>query len=303
MKKTAEIHTGAIIDNKDGFDIIECTQCGFKHVNPLPEHEVLERLYKEEYYSVEKPFSIKRQHEDEVWLNLQYSDRYDTFENQLVAEHRSLLDLGSGPGFFLKHGKERGWNVLGIEPSIQACQHARSLGVDVINDFFNPITASTLGQFDVIHASLVLEHIPNPIELLTLARTCLKPNGIMCITAPNDYNPFQQALVKSGEHLPWWVVPKHHLNYFTPKSLANLLNNIGMEVFLNETTFPMDMFLLMGDDYVGNDQLGRACHQKRMRFDLNLDKAGLNETKRAIYRALASLNIGREICIYARNIG
>jgi hypothetical protein len=40
--------------------------------------------------------------------------------------------------------------------------------------------------------------------------------------------------------------------------------------------------------------VGRACHNRRKRFDLSLEEAGLGETRRAFYRALASCGIGRE---------
>ena len=62
----------------------------------------------------------------------------------------------------------------------------------------------------------------------------------------------------------------------------------------------IDMFLLMGQNYVGNDSLGRKCHQMRMSFEQNLEKAGMGELKRDLYRKLASMGLGREIQIVAR---
>lgn len=70
--------------------------------------------------------------------------------------------------------------------------------------------------------------------------------------------------------------------------------------FLKETSFPIDMLLLMGDNYIGNEQLGRACHHKRVRFEASLANAGLNELKRKLYRSLAEINLGREVCIYGK---
>ena len=53
------------------------------------------------------------------------------------------------------------------------------LGVEVVEGFFNADTAPTLGRFDAVHLNNVLEHIPAPIELLTLARECLEPGGVI----------------------------------------------------------------------------------------------------------------------------
>ncbi len=293
-------HSGKLVENVKGFDIIECEQCGFRHVNPLPTEEELKDTYAHDYYKTEKPLSITRHNEDKDWLEIQYTDRYETFEEHFDGKRGAILDVGSGPGFFLKFGKERGWNVLGIEPSMQAAAHARSLGVDVVGDFLTPENAGEFGQFDAIHASLVLEHIPNPREFIDIIFCLTKPGGIICLTAPNDYNPFQKALKDADNYAPWWVEPTHHLNYFTPDSLSNLIERCGFDVVLKESTFPIDLFLLMGDNYVGDDTLGRTCHKKRVRFEQTLHKSGQNALKRELYQALAKLNLGREICVYAK---
>ena len=68
-----------------------------------------------------------------------------------------------------------------------------ALGVEVVEGFFNAETAPTLGSFDAVHLNNVLEHIPDPIELLILARECLEPGGILCVNVPNDFSPLQIA--------------------------------------------------------------------------------------------------------------
>jgi hypothetical protein len=65
-----------------------------------------------------------------------------------------------------------------------------------------------------------------------------------------------------------------------------------------ESSFPIDMFLLMGDNYIGEDAMGRLCHTKRKKMELNLEEAGLNEVKRDLYKCLAKIGLGREICMY-----
>lgn len=48
------------------------------------------------------------------------------FEKYLSKKQRRILDIGCGPGFFLKFGKERSWKTFGIEPSIKAALFAQS---------------------------------------------------------------------------------------------------------------------------------------------------------------------------------
>ncbi len=293
-------HSGELLDSAKGFEVIDCLCCGFKHVVPIPSPEELEEVYRHEYYTLEKPLYLERYTEDLSWWNLVYADRYQSFEELLPPERRRILDIGSGPGFFLKLGQQRGWEVLGIEPSARAAAHSRELGLEIIEDFFSEELAAKLAKFDVIHMSEVLEHISSPAEFLTLVRRQLAPGGVLCVVVPNDYSPFQHALRTVQNFQPWWVAPPHHLNFFDFDSLARLLTRCGFQVELQEATFPIDLFLLMGDNYVGDDSLGRSCHAKRKLFESNLAAAGLGALKRELYQSLAKLNIGREVCIYAR---
>ncbi|MFT7559301.1 MAG: 2-polyprenyl-3-methyl-5-hydroxy-6-metoxy-1,4-benzoquinol methylase [Flavobacteriales bacterium] len=295
------IHTGKIVDVVKDIDIIECEECGFRHINPLPTVEELIDTYKHDYYTKEKPLSLERYKEDEHWYQIQYADRYDTFEDHFnnTKQTRSILDVGSGAGLFLKSGMARGWETQGIEPSQQASKHSIDLGINTIVDFLTEDTLKQLKQYDAVHASLVVEHVPNAVELLSYIYRLTKPGGIICLTVPNDYNPLQAALVDVTGIKPWWIVPTHHMNYFTPTSFEKLIQRTGFKVVLKENTFPIDMFLLMGDNYIGNDSLGRQTHKRRIAFEKTLFDAGKNDLKRKIYRSLSELDLGREICIYA----
>jgi len=293
-------HSGPVIALANEFEVIECQRDGFKHIIPIPTAEELTQAYKHDYYSAEKPLYLERHREDLEWWNMVYAERYETLEAYLPTGHRRLLDVGSGPGFFLLHGKDRGWDVRGIEPSVQACEHSRGLGLEVSNEFLSEANASTFGKFNSINLSEVLEHIPDPASFLTLIHGMLEDEGLICITVPNDFNDLQRAAVSQQALGQWWVAPPHHINYFDHVSLAKLVQQCGYEVVYSEATFPIEMFLLMGDLYIGNDSLGRACHGKRKTFELNLQRAGYGDLKRKLYQKLAELNIGREVVLFAR---
>ncbi len=301
--KTWEQHTGALIDSANGFDIIVCRVCEFKHTIPIPTIEELGQVYRQEYYSVEKPDYIQRHREDLDWWNLVYSERYDTFEQILPSGRRRILDIGSGPGFFLLHGMKRGWKTVGMEPSLQAATHSRDLGLDVVEDFLTEQTAKKLGDgFDVVHLSEVLEHVPDPRRTISITRNLLSPGGLICVVVPNDYNPFQQVLREVCNYKPWWVAPPHHLNYFDADSLSRLLERYGFEIILREATFPIDIFLLMGENYVGDDALGRECHRKRVTFEKNLVNSELHNWKRKLYQTLANIGLGREVMLVGQKV-
>jgi hypothetical protein len=122
------------------------------------------------------------------------------------------------------------------------------------------------------------------------------------LVVPNDFNPLQEILRDHLGFKPWWVAPPHHLNYFSHESLKGLVQRMGFEVLHVESTFPIDMFLLMGQNYIGHDALGRQVHAMRKAFDQTLLDAGAVALRRKLYGAFADLNLGREIVLYARKV-
>lgn len=307
MSKKIEIkewqnHKGEVVVSDNGFDVIDCRLCGFKHIIHIPTVEELENIYKHDYYKEEKPLYLERYQEDIDWWNMVYTQRYETFEKNLSEQQRDILDIGSGPGFFLLNGKKRGWQVKGIEPSIKAMEHSRDLGLEVEHGFFSEQTALDLGTFDAINLGLVLEHITDPAGMLKLIHNQLNDDGIVCIVVPNDFNPFQLILRDHLDFKPWWVAPPHHINYFNFKSLTGLVERCGFEVVHKESTFPIDLFLLMGDNYIGNDEIGRKCHAKRMNFEKSMSLSGSDSLLENLYSDFAKQGIGREVVLYAKKI-
>jgi SAM-dependent methyltransferase len=290
-------HNGPRITHAKNHDIIECFECGFKHALPLPDPATLEREYRENYYADEKPTFIAHAGEDQTWFELAQNDRLEIFEKLLPPSRRSLLDIGCGPGFFLKTAMTRGWDAHGFEPSRQAAAHAQSLGATITEGFFGKETA--IGKFDAVNLTNVLEHVPDPVAILKAAMTLLDSGGILCAGVPNDFSPFQIAARSAMNTGDWWVAPPHHLNYFDFDSLDALLTRLGLKVAERTTSFPMEAFAMMGENYTSDPALGRACHNKRKKFDFAFEAAGLKETRRDFYRALAKLGIGREAVVIA----
>ncbi|MCC6290752.1 class I SAM-dependent methyltransferase [Candidatus Nomurabacteria bacterium] len=293
MKK----HSGEILDKKDGAKVIDCGLCGFAHVLPIPSDEKLKHFYEKEFYQHERPNYFKETKEDLSWWMSTYNNYYQLFE--LRTKGRKLLDIGSGPGHFLMCGKKRGWETTGIEPSTSAARYSQKRGLVTYNDFFNYDHVKNLGFFDVVHAAMVLEHVPHPTGFINDMKKMLKHNGLIAIFSPNDYNPLQTVLRTEHKFKPWWVVPRHHLNYFTVKSMAHLLQRLGFVIEDVLGTYPLETFLLAGKNYVGNHGVGRACHAKRKIFEMGLykkDPTLIND----LYRGLATVGLGREFLIIAR---
>lgn len=293
-------HHGRILECQGEYEVIECEECGFAHIIPFPEAESIETMYRDQYYGEMIPDYIERHTQDQDWWHLVHSGRLEAIEALLPDGGKKLLDIGSGPGLFLQVASEKGWKGVGFEPSTQAWQHSTQvLGMDVRQEFFTEHTDVGENEYNAVHMSDVLEHIKDPKALLQGVRKALCPGGVLCVAVPNDFNPIQTALREEGGVAPWWISAPDHINYFSFESLQHLLENAGFEVKKREASFPIDVFLLLGQNYIKDDSVGRRCHGWRMDLERQFAKLGMQEALSDVYQALAKHGLGRHVVMYA----
>ena len=293
-------HSGEVFGIKDEYSVIDCEKCGFKHVIPIPSEEFLNDYYTK-YFVKNRPGKFyKKMEQDVPWLQIMYSEKYDLFEKHLPKSRRSILDVGCGLGYFLKTGIDRGWQTFGVEASIESATYARKFGIEILNEYLNDSNYLKLGQYDVIHMHEVLEHLPNPIEMINVVKKMLNPGGFICIVSPNDFNPLQEAFIANYKYTKWWISPPEHINYFNFTSIRNLLTKQDFKIIEQTATFPLEIFLLMGDNYIGNSEIGKTIHKKRVNFESNLYNNGYENIRRDLYHKFSEMEIGREFCIIGK---
>jgi 2-polyprenyl-3-methyl-5-hydroxy-6-metoxy-1,4-benzoquinol methylase len=96
-----------------------------------------------------------------------------------------LLEIGCGSGAFLARMRTLGWNVFGVDPDPAAV----SWGQRVHNLDLTCGTWEQMGfpadSFDVITMNHVIEHVHDPVGLLTECQRILRPGGNVILTTPN----------------------------------------------------------------------------------------------------------------------
>ena len=289
--------------------MIDCRNCKFIHVIPIPSNQELNLFYNNEFYQKTKPNYIQDNEKEMNYLNSTFDEKLVTIEKLISSKSKRILDIGSGPGFFLRRAKRRGWDVIGVEPSPLACNYAKEQNIPTIQKFFHEVTPNEIGKFDAIHTFDVLEHVNDPIGVIEKAYSLLKRGGVIVVEVPNDFNPLQKLVQKELKKKEYWVTLSSdsknsgtlvHLNYFDFSTISNLLKRIGFKIIIKEATFPLEIFLLMGQDYIKNPKIGKKIHLGRIQFEKNFEKRKEVQLKRTIYQKLAEIGIGRTAIIYAK---
>jgi 2-polyprenyl-3-methyl-5-hydroxy-6-metoxy-1,4-benzoquinol methylase len=134
-----------------------------------------------------------------------------------------LLDVGAASGILLEQAGKLGFDGEGVEPSRSLAKSAQDAGFKVhLGIFPHP---AIKGSYDVITLIDVIEHVPNPIQLLKDIAAHLKPDGVGVLTTPDV-----QSLVARILGPRWWHFRVAHIGYFSRETMKRALAAAGLEI-------------------------------------------------------------------------
>ena len=210
---------------RDGHDIVSCPQCGTAFVAQDPSTIDFQALYGESYYTggsdavfadyVGQEAARRAHARRKLWLLRQFPPR--------LPRSGRLLDVGCAAGFFLAEAKAF-YDVQGVELSTWSSAYARDrLGLAVHTGTLQQ-AALPSAHFDIVTLWDVIEHVPDPVPLLTEAARVLKPGGRLVLTTGDWGSAYAQAR-QADWHL---MTPPWHLSFFTRASLTEAGQRAGL---------------------------------------------------------------------------
>jgi len=206
--------------------IVRCLKCGFKYVSPRPEEAAVLRAYSQESIGDELSFAHEYAGNGDVDGNYSWTGAYVLKRLFRRVPGGSFLDIGAGQGWAVCEALKSGMDAWGYEFGDQRAFESDPRLRDRI---FNTQAqlADTGKKFDVIYSSAVLEHVYDPLAFLHQWRPFLNPGGFFCVAAvPNVDSIFIRLKVDGWDG----NIPFHHLNYFCPRTLADLIRRADYEM-------------------------------------------------------------------------
>ena len=149
-----------------------------------------------------------------------------------VARGR-LLEIGPGAGGFAYLARRAGFDVETMEMDERTCVFMRDVvGVRSTQTSEPQIALGTAGLFDVIALWHVLEHLPDPRDLLQAAAGALKPGGVLVIAVPNPRSLQFAVFRRYWAHLD---APRH-LALMPAAAIVGSARASGLEVPLQTSS-------------------------------------------------------------------
>lgn len=130
----------------------------------------------------------------------------------ILAERRTgqhtLLDVGCGFGFAVDYWQRMaGGDAIGVELADYGQIGARLLGIKVYNQLLQDIPELHGRRFDIVYASEVIEHVPDPAAFVALLAQYVADDGVLVLTTPSaeyiqrsNHSPTLHAALSPGFH-------------------------------------------------------------------------------------------------------
>jgi 2-polyprenyl-3-methyl-5-hydroxy-6-metoxy-1,4-benzoquinol methylase len=144
---------------------------------------------------------------------------------------RSVCDLGCGNGHISGRLANLGLEVTGIDASASGIATARRAypGVEFVETLID--RELSLGQFDLVVSSDVIEHMYRPSDLLEAACALLKPGGQIVLGTPYHGYLKNLVLAASGKMDAHYSALHDggHIKFFSVQTLSQLMKSHGFE--------------------------------------------------------------------------
>lgn len=197
------------IEDNSNIILWRCAGCSFEFFDPALAGNSLfyQCLESGEYYTPDRP-EFRR-----------------TIRFAACKRLTNVLDVGCGAGSFLNLARSAGLQTFGLELNPTAAEKARAKGHVIFDRLLHELTADACPDgFDLITLFQVLEHVPDPVDILKQASARLKPGGYISVAVP----------FKSGIYrfMPWdpsqW--PPHHISRWSLQDFKTLSKQAGLRL-------------------------------------------------------------------------
>ena len=200
-----------------------CTGCGLIHSDPIPTKKELKNFYEKDYR-----LNYKSVSEPQLRHTIRYAKDSLNFLIELLNfckfndfNQRNFLDIGAGSGEILYYAKRLGFMTKGVEPNKGYALFCKDkLNLNVINSVFEEAELEN-DFYDVLNLNQVLEHMPDPLDVLNKIKTFLKEDGILALTVPN---------IQANLHSPQTRFHYAHIYNYNHLNLKKLFDRAGYQI-------------------------------------------------------------------------
>lgn len=197
------------------YNVVTCEKCGFVYADTSASMEDYDWYYTHfNFYG-----------DDSKDDNTYRYEMVQEFLEQYCQKDSIMLDIGAGNGRFEAELRKNGYtNIVGVDPSQASVDRMRENGVEAyVGNIYSAVLLEEQNKYDYIFLFEVVEHLLCPGKGMKTVRRLLKNDGYFIVSVP-DYSQIAEDVSDIPNYFNL-----EHINYFSEKSLDNLMRMHGMK--------------------------------------------------------------------------
>ena len=152
---------------------------------------------------------------------------YKLIENFQLSKKDLVVEIGNNDGGMVRYLNDNNYNCIGVDPSKNVSDYAKSLGVNMINRFFNYELSNEIlekyGKVKFFLSANTLAHIPDINSVFKGVSNLLDEDGIYVTEDPYLIDVFNKVSYDQ--------VYDEHVFIFSLTSISNICKKYDLEIF------------------------------------------------------------------------
>ena len=165
-----------------------------------------------------------------------------------VAPDDKVLDVGCGRGAFAEQIIAKGCQVTGVDvllPEQVSSALDGYMQTDLLQNGMGPVLKALGDQrFDKVLLLDIIEHLPDPGQVVKDCTKLLKPGGQLILSVPNVANISVRLMLLLGrfDYMARGILDRTHLRFFTRRTIIELLAESDCGVVRHQmTVIPLEV--------------------------------------------------------------
>lgn len=206
--------------------LCRCARCGFAQPEALPSlPRYFDRMYDQRWSDEWVRSEFEAGYKDDIFNGILRS-----LSDRLPAARRRLLDVGAHAGRFVSLARRAGWGAEGLELNPRTAAYAAGKTGARIRQLNVHDVAVDRAAYDAVTITDVLEHIPQPVAVLSRAAELLAPGGWVSVKVPCGPSQLFKETWRSRLRPGYRATIADnlvHVSHFSPASLRLALDRAG----------------------------------------------------------------------------
>ena len=215
-------------DDSERFQVMKCLNCGHVQLSPVPSEGDQRDFYKQDLQSRKQSGTPDM----DLWKRKTLIDttRHVNWVVEKAPAGASVLDIGSGFGFFVDSLHNEGYFSTGLEVGNERFELAKHnlQGTFIKGTVNKGFVKNNKQKYQIVTLFHVLEHVENPIEFINQCFELVSSDGWFLVEVPN----LNDNLLNESIEYRKFYWQRAHISYFDAPRLEMVFLKAGIEDFM-----------------------------------------------------------------------